>query len=298
MTGTATTITRTYSLLGSCVTIHGIETATTLAERLDALLGPCVAAPSRASHSNGVTLTLQHEDAVWRVFGSDERSETPLHSEEHVAQVIESLAYGEAIRHAALPLILHSGAVVRDGIAVLLPNVSGAGKTTLTLALAARGWLPLTDDICPLRERDGELVAVGCQRCCHLSAASLAALDAHGAMLEGPVANLDTYYRPRQWGTPAPVRAIVIPRYLADSPTRFDPVTQAECLGQLTSMMFAQSVYPGYARRVAASRLAAEVPGFTLTYSTLDEALDVFERLRQRLSADRSSDDDAHHAGV
>ncbi|HEU4784278.1 MAG TPA: hypothetical protein VFS83_13135, partial [Ktedonobacterales bacterium] len=169
---------------------------------------------------------------------------------------------------------------------VLLPNVSGAGKTTLTLALAARGWLPLTDDVCPLDERDGELVAIGCRRCCHLTPHSLAVLRAQGVTLEGPLGGMSFYfYRPREWAEPTPVRGIVIPRYVAESPTRFTPITQAECLGQLMHMTFPQEAIPAHERRRTAARLAAKAPGFSLAYSALDEALDIFETLEARIVA-------------
>ena len=276
-------ISRAYSLLGQIVTVRGLETAPPLAHRLDALLGP---GASDERQDTCVTLTIQREGEVWRLADSgDAIPRTPLPTEEHLTQFVEWLAYREAVRHAAAPLILHSGAVARNGVAVLLPNVSGAGKTTLTLALAERGWLPLTDDVCPLEDRDGALTAVGCQRCCHLSASSLAILASLGIALDGPVANLSDYYRPRRWGEPAPVRAIVIPRYVAGSPTRFNAITQAECLGQLLSMLFTQGAHPGDVRRRVAARLAAEAPGFSLTYSALDEALDVFETLEAQSPA-------------
>jgi hypothetical protein len=41
---------------------------------------------------------------------------------------------------------IHAGCVVRNGNAVLLAAKSGVGKSTLTLALALRGWSLLSDD--------------------------------------------------------------------------------------------------------------------------------------------------------
>jgi hypothetical protein len=255
-----------------------------LPDRLDALLGSHIESRRHDRQHNGAILTLRREGDVWRLVDPDDGvPDTPLHTEEQAARFLEWLAYSVAVRHAELPLTLHSGAVVRNGVAVLLPNVSGAGKTTLTLALAARGWLPLTDDVCPLVECDGELVAIGCRRCCHLSEASLAILQAEGIALEGPVAGLSDFYRPQDWAEPAPVRGIVIPRYIAGSPTLFTPITQAECLGQLTGMTFAQDTIPAHERRRNAARLAAKASGFTLTYSALDEALDIFETLEARI---------------
>lgn len=275
-----------YSLLGHVITVQGAAKSPTLPDRLDSLLGPHIDSRRQDRQHDGTVLTLRREDDVWRLVDpGDGVPDTPLHTEEQAARFLEWLAYSVAVRHAELPLTLHSGAVVRNGIAVLLPNVSGAGKTTLTLALAARGWLPLTDDVCPLVERDGELVAIGCRRCCHLSEASLAILQAEEIVLEGPVAGLSDFYRPQQWAEPAPVRGIVIPRYVAGSPTQFTPITQAECLGQLTGMTFAQDAIPAHEQRRTAARLAAKAPGFALTYSALDEALDVFDTLEARLVA-------------
>lgn len=282
-----------YSLLGHVVTVRGIETGSTLPHRLNALLGSGVSRNGRqASNRSSTILTLRHEDAIWYlVEQSDELPCAPMGTEDEVVQSVEWLAYSAAVRHANLPLTLHSGAVVRNGVAVLLPNVSGAGKTTLTLALAARGWLPLTDDVCPLVEHDGELVAMGCRRCCHLTPHSLAVLRAQGVTLEGPLGGMIFYfYRPREWAERAPVRGIVIPRYVAESPTRFAPITQAECLGQLLHMTFPQEAPPADERRRTAARLAAKAPGFTLTYSALDEVLDIFETLEARIVATSPTD--------
>ena len=43
-------------------------------------------------------------------------------------------------------IALHAGCVVRDGRAILLAAPSGAGKSTISLALALRGWSLLSDD--------------------------------------------------------------------------------------------------------------------------------------------------------
>lgn len=51
--------------------------------------------------------------------------------------------------------VLHAGAVAHAGRAWLLAGPSGAGKTTLTLALLARGFLLLSDDFAPLELSTG-----------------------------------------------------------------------------------------------------------------------------------------------
>jgi hypothetical protein len=52
---------------------------------------------------------------------------------------------------------LHAAAVARDGRLVLFAGPSGAGKTTLTLALLGAGWSYLTDDLAPVDRATGEV---------------------------------------------------------------------------------------------------------------------------------------------
>jgi hypothetical protein len=47
-------------------------------------------------------------------------------------------------------LVLHAGAVARDGRAAVVVGASGWGKTTLTMELVRRGWRLLTDDFAPI----------------------------------------------------------------------------------------------------------------------------------------------------
>jgi hypothetical protein len=276
---------RSYALLGHVVTVVGVETVALLPERLEILLGPGTVGRRRRAGTH-TTFVVHHEDTRWQLC--DEHGEAlspPLAYADQVAQLLEWLAYSAAIQHADVSLMLHSGAVARRGVAVLLPNVSGAGKTTLTLALALRGWLPLTDDICPLVEVDGDLVAQRCRRCCHLTMPSYDLVHSMGIEMDGPLGGLSYTYRPRRWGKPAPVRAIIIPSYTPDAPTTLVPITQAECLAQLAAMNFGKGARAAPERRRTAALLAARVPGFRLTYSSLSEALDSFGILEAQLEA-------------
>ena len=55
-------------------------------------------------------------------------------------------------------LLLHAGAVVIEGAALLLVAPSGGGKTTLTMALSDRGHGLLTDELALWDRRDGAIV--------------------------------------------------------------------------------------------------------------------------------------------
>jgi HprK-related kinase A len=59
---------------------------------------------------------------------------------------------------SAFHLLLHAGVVERDGRAVILPAVPGSGKSTLTAALATRGFRLLSDEFGVVRLSDGMLL--------------------------------------------------------------------------------------------------------------------------------------------
>ncbi len=57
-------------------------------------------------------------------------------------------------------LMLHAGALERDGQALLLPAMPGSGKSTLSAALAYRGWRFLTDEIGLIEPESGNIVPI------------------------------------------------------------------------------------------------------------------------------------------
>ncbi len=57
-------------------------------------------------------------------------------------------------------LLLHAGVVELDGRAVILPAMPGSGKSTLTAALATRGFRLLSDEFGVVRFGDGRLLAL------------------------------------------------------------------------------------------------------------------------------------------
>ena len=69
--------------------------------------------------------------------------------------LIGNLLVGAAIRAQGDVAFVHAGAVVVDGAAVLLVGDKGHGKTTLTLALAARGLALASDELAAVDVRTG-----------------------------------------------------------------------------------------------------------------------------------------------
>ena len=71
---------------------------------------------------------------------------------------LTSAINGWAVRQAEGYEVLHAGAVVRGGAAVLLPAGSGSGKTTLTAGLLTRGFRLFSDEVAAIDVASGQLV--------------------------------------------------------------------------------------------------------------------------------------------
>jgi len=114
-------------------------------------VGPWTAAafPIFRGRSEYVHADYGPDGSVW--FDLNERAVLGVVSDDLIANE-------ELFRRAVLAVIagilapslgligLHAGCVVRNGNAVLLAAASGVGKSTMSLALALRGWSLLSDD--------------------------------------------------------------------------------------------------------------------------------------------------------
>lgn len=274
---------RRYAVLGQRVAVSAADAPGPWLDRLDGLLagfresGPVGELVARFRVRPG------RDGALWQI--KDGGSSTPAWTDNALLRELERRAFEVAIRQSALPLLLlHAGAVARDGVALLLPAVSESGKTTLTLALARRGWLPLTDDICPLEREGDRWFALLCPRCCHLSVNTVETLLDYGIALEGPVGDLAGYYRPLRWGERTQVCAIAVPHFAADAASQRTRLSQAECLVEMISATFEQAAHPRAEQRLAARHLATQAPGFRLTYSSVEDALCLVEELVDELA--------------
>jgi HprK-related kinase A len=60
--------------------------------------------------------------------------------------------------HSNQFLIIHSAALERDGLTLVLVGAPGAGKSTLTAGLCRKGWRLFSDELTLVRPRDGRIV--------------------------------------------------------------------------------------------------------------------------------------------
>jgi hypothetical protein len=94
---------------------------------------------------------LPGEDAFLEVDGVREDLKGHPHPDRHVTQAIAQLL----MERAQAFTILHAAVLGMDGNALAISGPSGAGKTTLTLALLESGCSYLSDDFCPLHHDTG-----------------------------------------------------------------------------------------------------------------------------------------------
>lgn len=178
-------------------------------------------------------------------------------------------------------LVYHAAALERGGRALLLPAPPGSGKSTLTAALAHRGWRLLSDELSLLEPASGQVF--GMARPVNLKNAAIDVIRrfAPQAVLTRPVADTlkgtlalmkapdDAIARVREPAQPA---WIISPRYEAGSPTLLMPTDKAHMLLLLAEQAFNYDVH-GRAGFEMTADLVERCACFELVYADLDDAI-------------------------
>jgi HprK-related kinase A len=190
-------------------------------------------------------------------------------------------------------LILHAAAAERGGRGLILPAPPGSGKSTLSAALAHRGWRLLSDEFALIRPADGRLVPL--PRPVSLKDASIDVIHAFApAAVLGPrvadtVNSVAAYMRPpgdsvsRAQETALPAW-IVFPRFQSGASTVLTPLPRARAFFRLAENAFNYTLlgkqgFDTLARAIEASE------SFEFLYSNLDEAVELFASLADRHAA-------------
>jgi HprK-related kinase A len=184
-------------------------------------------------------------------------------------------------------LLLHAGAVEKDGLALVLPALPGSGKSTLTAALSLRGWRLLSDEFGAFDPATGVFRAI--LKPVSLKNQSIAVIRrfAADAMLgpsflntrKGTVAHLappsDAVLRRHEAARPG---AVVLPRWVAGSATRLEPLAEHVAFPALAFNAFNYSLLGATGFRCAV-QLVRQCPAWQLSYSDLDDALATLDAL-------------------
>ena len=184
-------------------------------------------------------------------------------------------------------LILHAAVLARGEHALILPGPPGAGKSTLTAALALSGWRLLSDELTLIDPDTGLLH--GLARPVSLKNQSIDIISAFSPdAVIGPVAR-DTskgtvaHLKPPASSVetvdmPARPAWIVFPKWEKDADIRFSPASKALAFMWLAEQGFNYSVH-GEKGFSTLTRIIDEVACHELHYSRLSEAIAAFNAL-------------------
>ena len=178
-------------------------------------------------------------------------------------------------------LLLHAGAVERDGLTLVLPALPGSGKSTLTAALTQRGWRLLSDEFGAFDPETRTFRAMLKPVALKNQSIEVMRAFAPSATMgpefpktrKGRVAHLapnaDAVQRRHEGARPG---AIVLPRWQSGSPTHWKPLPEHIVFPALSFNAFNYNLLGEVGFR-AAIGLMRQCPAWELTYSDLDDAL-------------------------
>lgn len=184
-------------------------------------------------------------------------------------------------------LLLHAGALERDGLTLLLPAMPGSGKSTLTAALAQRGWRQLSDEFGAYDPAVGAFRAVLKPTALKNQSIDVIRQFAPGVVLgpefpktrKGAVAHVAPSSHAvalrQQLARPG---AVILPKWTAGSPVRLLPVSPQMLFSALAFNAFNYRVLgsDGFASVVS---LVRDCPAWQLVYSNLEEAMVAIESI-------------------
>jgi HprK-related kinase A len=191
--------------------------------------------------------------------------------------------------HANQFLLLHAAVLERDGCAAILPAPPGSGKSTLCAALIHRGWRLLSDELALIALDGAAITAFG--RPVSLKNQSIELIQrfapdavfsdvthdtgkgsvAHMMVPADQIARLADTARPR-W--------VVFPKYTAGAAPLLSRRSRANSMLELGRNSFNYMVL-GLEGFTALSRVIDSSDCYDFSYSQLDDAVAVFDKLAQ-----------------
>lgn len=185
---------------------------------------------------------------------------------------------GQRLNHL---LLLHAGALERDGRVLILPATPGSGKSTLSAALSTRGWRLLSDEFGAFDPTSGSFQAL--LKPVALKNASIEALRSFSPQSSfGPefprtrkgrlvhmAADADAVARRHDRACPG---AVVLPRWEAGSKTRWEPLPEHSLFAALAFNAFNYALLGPVGFR-AVVQIVRQCPGWQLVYSDLEDAV-------------------------
>lgn len=221
------------------------------------------------------------------IFDIDgERPFKPLPAAQALASFEWGLNYAIAM-NAHHYLILHAAVVEKNGVGVILPGISGTGKSTLTAALAYRGWRLLSDELALIRLRDGLVDSLA--RPINLKNDSIELMRRFAPEAVSSETVTDTikgsvalFQAPpesrRRVAEPARIRQIVFPRWQSGASPKLSPYPKARAVIAMGDQSYNYSIH-GRASFALLSSILEQSDCHEFVYGNLDDAVRTFDGL-------------------
>ncbi len=189
--------------------------------------------------------------------------------------------------HSHQYLIIHAAVIERNGQAAVLPAPPGAGKSTLCAGLISRGWRLLSDELA-LFDMDRNLLYGMC-RPVNLKNASIDVIRQFSpeAVITESVPNTTkgtvALMRPpaesvSRMNNPARPAWIVVPKFSHGASPMLDQYCRAQAFMLIAEQSFNYDIH-GSRGFDAVGRLIDQSQCYQFTYSSLDDAVRVFDDL-------------------
>jgi hypothetical protein len=198
----------------------------------------------------------------------------------HLGPFVKGALWQTAINNYDFQFYIHSGVVGTGESCILLPAAAGSGKSSLTAALTHAGYLYFSDEVA-LIQRGTFRVPPMPLAICSKSTGWEIMQRYYPDLYQLPIHRRDdnklVRYIPPPPGTgqvrPAPVSHIIFPRYEAGAATELRRLARADALGRLMAECIAASERFDLAKVRELVDWIAKIECFSLTFSSLDEAV-------------------------
>jgi hypothetical protein len=225
-------------------------------------------------------LAVVHREGRYEVSGKWE----PADEDGSLSDALRSLRYQVALHlmHARRDLLwLHAGAVADGSEAILIVGPGASGKSTLSTALAARGWQYCGDDVVALDGAAGAVIPFPAAPTVRKAAPRPELAPEEVAALDRAEVTLDAASVRRE---PAKVIGLVFPAYRGGIAAELRPCGPAEAAVDLLRQCLN---FPSH--REAAVRCACDLTQsgatFRLAFSDVDLAVELVARAFSRTAA-------------
>jgi HprK-related kinase A len=191
--------------------------------------------------------------------------------------------------HEFSRFLLHSAVLVKNNRAILCPAAPGSGKSTLSSYLGLSGWSVYSDEMAIIDMDSGYVLPMFRPVCLKNESISLLKKWHPDAIMtptcrdtqKGDVAHVKVLsWQQYQRLKPAPVSALVFPKYQAGSKLEIYQLDQLDAFNQLVHNAFNYNVLNESAFRLVAL-MVERARSFEIRYSDLKELSDFFDELVQ-----------------